>query len=150
MINSCSFSFSCILNVELEGGNVTLCMTKLDKTVFDYINQNNLIGIKAGRNRDRFLDIWMVTVGNRIFARSWGLAEKSWYHTFLNDQNGEIRCGETIIKIKAVVPTDITELNEKISEAYLKKYDRGENSFYARGIIKDEHIARTMEFIPRD
>ena len=47
-------------------------------TAIQYINSHNLIGIKAGKERETFLEIWMVTVENRIFARSWGFAEKSW------------------------------------------------------------------------
>jgi hypothetical protein len=54
-------------------------------TALDYIKTNNLIGIKAGENRSAFLEIWMVTVNDRVFARSWGLAEKSWYNSFLQD-----------------------------------------------------------------
>ncbi|RTZ46692.1 hypothetical protein EJ377_22175 [Chryseobacterium arthrosphaerae] len=48
-----------------------------------YIQSHNLIGIKAGAERPDFLEIWMVIVRNRIFARSWGLAERSWYTAFL-------------------------------------------------------------------
>lgn len=116
-------------------------------TAIQYINSHNLIGIKAGKERETFLEIWMVTVENRIFARSWGFAEKSWYNTFLKDNLGEIKCGETIYKIEARIPEDLSELEEEINQAYLDKYDSGENSFYANGIIKEKHVAKTMEFV---
>ncbi|WP_409415987.1 DUF2255 family protein [Flavobacterium sp. PS2] len=122
-------------------------MKNFDTETIDFIENNNLIGIKAGNERPDFLNIWMVTFDNRIFARSWGFAERSWYNTFLKDADGEIKCGERVIKISAVIPKDIALLNKKINEAYLKKYDSGDNSFYAHGIIKEEHIAKTMEFI---
>ncbi|OUL63073.1 DUF2255 family protein [Flavobacterium sp. AJR] len=122
-------------------------MKNFDTETIDFIENNNLIGIKAGNERLNFLNIWMVTVDNRIFARSWGFAERSWYNTFLKDADGEIKCRERVIKISAVIPKDIALLNKKINEAYLKKYDSGNNSFYAHGIIKEEHIAKTMEFI---
>ena len=35
-----------------------------------YIDHNTLIEIKGGANRQTFLEIWMVTVGQRIFARA--------------------------------------------------------------------------------
>ncbi|SEH48302.1 DUF2255 family protein [Epilithonimonas hominis] len=116
-------------------------------TAIQYINSHNLIGIKAGKERETFLEIWMVTVENRIFARSWGFAEKSWYNTFLKDNLGEIKCGETIYKIEARIPEDLSELEEEINQAYLDKYDSGENSFYAKGIIEEKHVAKTMEFV---
>ena len=119
----------------------------MQNEAINYINSHNLVGIKAGKERETFLEIWMVTVNNRIFARSWGFAERSWYNTFLNDSNGEIKCDNQIFKIKAVIPEDLDSLNEKISQAYLDKYDSGENSFYAKGITEQSHVEKTMEFI---
>ena len=112
-----------------------------------YINSNNLIEIKAGNERETFLEIWMVTFNNRVFARSWGFAERSWYNTFLKDNSGQIKCGEEIFNIKAQIPNDLSELEEQINQAYLNKYDSGRNSVYAQGIVKKEHADKTMEFI---
>lgn len=118
-----------------------------NKNAVQFINSNNLIGLKAGKERETFLEIWMVTVDNRIFARSWGFAEKSWYNTFLKDNRGQLKCGETIFDIEAKIPTDLAEIETRINAAYLEKYDSGDNSFYAQGIIKKEHAEKTMEFI---
>jgi hypothetical protein len=123
-------------------------MPPINQDLINYINTLNLIGIKAGKDRDTFLNIWMVTYNNRIFARSWGLAERSWYNTFKQDEIGELKCGDKVYKIKAMVPPDLESINEKISEAYLTKYDSGANSYYAQGITKPEHASKTMEFIP--
>ncbi|ALD21337.1 DUF2255 family protein [Hymenobacter sp. DG25A] len=112
-----------------------------------YISQHNLIGIRAGQDRPTFLSIWMVVVDDRIFARSWGLAEKSWFNTFMENPAGAIRCGEVVIPVRAVVPSDLARLNERISQAYLAKYDAGANSPYAQGIIQPQHVARTLEFV---
>ena len=38
-------------------------------------------------------------------------------------------------------------LPDYVHRAYLDKYDSGENSFYANGIIKEKHVAKTMEFV---
>ncbi|KMQ61570.1 hypothetical protein ACM46_16335 [Chryseobacterium angstadtii] len=112
-----------------------------------YINSHNLIEIKAGKHRTTFLEIWMVTVHDRIFARSWGLAERSWYNTFLEDSDGQIKCGEKIVNIKAVVPDDAVELASEINTAYLTKYNTGENIKYSKGIIQQKHVEKTMELI---
>lgn len=111
-----------------------------------YITNNNLIGIKAGLDRPDFLNIWMVVVENRIFARSWGFAEKSWYNTFLQNQFGEIKCGDKIFSIAANIPNDNLEMAEKINSAYLVKYNTGKNIEYANGITQEKHINKTMEF----
>lgn len=112
-----------------------------------FINSNNLIGLKAGKARASFLEIWMVTIDNRIFARSWGFAEKSWYATFLNDKLGQIKCGDNIFQIEAKIPTDLEDIKDKMNNQYLEKYDHGDNSIYAHGIIQEAHIAKTMEFV---
>ena len=119
-----------------------------NESALKYIQTNNLIGIKAGTDRETFLEIWMVTVGDRIFARSWGFAERSWFNTFLQNPNGEIKCGDKIFKIKAEIPVTEDGLTVKINAAYLSKYTSTEhNKKYALGIIEEAHMERTMEFI---
>ncbi|WP_400191009.1 DUF2255 family protein [Hymenobacter sp. B81] len=115
----------------------------------DYIRHHNLIGLRAGRHRASFLDIWMVVVDDRIFVRSWGLAERGWYHAFLADSQGAIRCGEAMLPVRAQVPADLVDLSPRISQAYLAKYDAGANSYYAQGITRPEHVARTLELLPQ-
>jgi len=116
------------------------------KEVLEFVKTNNLIGIKAGKNRETFIQIWMVVVDNRIFARSWGLSEKSWYNIFLAEHLGQINCDNIICNIKALVPVDIDTLADRINQAYLNKYNYGRNTKYAQGIIQQKHIDKTMEF----
>ncbi|TZF98476.1 DUF2255 family protein (plasmid) [Chryseobacterium panacisoli] len=115
-----------------------------------YIKTNTIIGIKAGFQRSDFLEIWMIVVQDRIFARSWGLAEKSWYNTFLENPEGEIQCGKIIYPIKAAIPEDLNDITEEINQAYLAKYNTGHNIPYSRGIIQEKHVAKTMEFVILD
>lgn len=114
------------------------------QTAVEYVIENEIIGIKAGLQRETFLDIWMVVVNNRIFARSWGFAEKSWYNSFLQDSLGQIQCGDTIFTINAVIPVDIDDLTPHINNAYLTKYSSKQ---YAKPITGQKHIEKTMEFI---
>lgn len=118
--------------------------------VLQYINTHSIIEIKAGEERTTFLEIWMVIVNDRVFARSWGLVERSWYHTFLKDPKGQIRCGEKIVNIKALIPEDIKELTVEINKAYLTKYNTARNLKYSKGIIQKKHVEKTMEFIISD
>jgi hypothetical protein len=112
-----------------------------------YIQHHSLTGIKAGQERPHFLDIWMVVVEGRIFARSWGLSANSWYHTFLKHPQGAIRCGEQEFAIEARVPSDLEQLTPAINQAYLSKYNSEHNRSYAQGIVQAPHTAHTMEFI---
>ncbi|MBK7109361.1 MAG: DUF2255 family protein [Chitinophagales bacterium] len=113
----------------------------------NFIKTNNYTEIKAGKERTTFLEIWMVVVDNRIFARSWGFAERSWYNTFLLDPYGQIKCGETIYNIQAAIPNDMNALTTSINQAYIDKYNFGKNIEYVSGIIQQNHIDKTIEFI---
>lgn len=112
----------------------------------DFIKKNTLIGIKGGRERETFLNIWMVEVGGRYFSRSWNKSERSWFTEFLSSGTGQIKYGDRVINVfgKKLSPGD--QLQEKIDRAYLKKYDQQGNIFYAQGITQPEYSNYTMEF----
>ena len=117
------------------------------ESIINCISLNNHFGIKAATQRETFLEIWMVTVDNRIFARSWGFSEKSWYNTFLKERKGQIKCGEMVLNVEAKIPEDLLFITEQINNAYLQKYNSGKNSFFAQGIIQKEHAEKTLEFV---
>ena len=111
------------------------------------VHEHGLTSVRAGSAERAFLEIWVVAVEGRLFARSWGLSERSWYTAFLDGARGTLRCGGVDLEVCGVVPSDLEAISDAISAEYLRKYDRGENSEYARGIIRPEHVARTMEFV---
>eukprot|EP01133_Synstelium_polycarpum_P017582 gene17582-20978_t len=124
-------------------------MKNFENPVLEYIHKHNLAGIRAGKDRTTFLNIWMVTLQNRIFARSWGLAEKSWYHSLKEGEQGAIQYGTNVVLVKGIIPHDLDAITPLINAAYLLKYDTGgDNSYYAHGITEPQHIKHTMEFIP--
>lgn len=116
--------------------------------ILAYIRENNLIGIRGGSTPRGFLNIWMVVVDGRIFARSWGLQTRSWYTAFLAEGVGAIQCGEQQIAVLGKIPQDLDALGEKINLAYLQKYTSEHNRPYAQGICTPEHMATTLEIVP--
>lgn len=116
--------------------------------IISYINSNNLVGIRGGSKPRDFLNIWMVVVAGRIFARSWSMSERSWYTAFLAEETGAIKCGETEVAVRGIIPADIETLGPMINQAYLQKYTSEHNRPYARGIVQPEHMAKTLELIP--
>ena len=117
-----------------------------NKPIIEAMQNTSLIEVKAGKERTRFTEIWIVNVGERLFARSWNLSEESWYTAFETEGKGELKIGEQIFKVKGFKPSDILSMHPRINNAYLLRYDEGENSFYARGIIQPKYYERTMEF----
>ena len=112
------------------------------------VNRSSLVRVRAGDDRPEPLEIWVVSVGNRLFARSWGLSERSWYTTFLTGTAGSLECGGLRVRVVGRRPPDLEVITPLIDAEYLRKYDRGENSGYAHGILRPDHVERTLEFMP--
>ena len=113
----------------------------------DYIQNNTLVGIKGGRERDSFLNIWMVEVDQRFFARSWNKSERSWFTEFLTSGIGQLKYGEKILDVRGrQLSADDSLQEKKYNLAYLKKYDQQENMFYVKGITQPEYSNYTIEF----
>jgi hypothetical protein len=124
-------------------------MKKFSKAFLECINETQITGVRAGKDREKFTGIWMVVVKGRIFGRSYYGAERSWYTAFLKGDNGEIKCGDEIIPVKGLKPADISTINKAINKAYEKKYlVKAHNKIWVDGLAAPERVARTMEFIP--
>lgn len=112
------------------------------------VNRSSLVRVRAGDARPESLEIWVVSVGSRLFARSWGLSERSWYTTFLAGAQGSLECSGQRVRVVGRRPPDLELVTPLIDAEYLRKYDRGENSSYAHGILQLDHVQRTLEFLP--
>ncbi|PKV66357.1 DUF2255 family protein [Pontibacter ramchanderi] len=113
---------------------------------YRHLEENTLTGIKAGKARSTFLNIWMVNVEGRIFARSWGKSERSWFTTLLEEKEGQIKFGERVVNVIGI-PCKDPSLNRQIDQAYRKRYTTPENLPYAIGITQPEYTDYTMEFL---
>jgi hypothetical protein len=123
-------------------------MKNFDEATLQYIRTNSLAGVRGGVRPRDFLDIWMVIVDDRIFARSWNLSERSWFTAFLQEGAGAIRCGDRVVEVQGRQIAGDDPLQARISAAYLEKYTSEHSRPYAEGIIRPPHLEATMEFIP--
>ncbi|MBJ6118072.1 DUF2255 family protein [Pontibacter sp. BT310] len=112
---------------------------------YQHLDNHTLTGIKAGKDRTTFLNIWMVNVDGRIFARSWGKSNRSWFTTLLDEKTGQIKYGDKVLNIRAK-PCKDALMNTKIDHAYRTRYTTPENLSYAIGITQPEYADYTMEF----
>ena len=111
----------------------------------DYINSHTLIEIKGGISRETFLEIWMVSVGQRVFARSWGMKHKSWFTEFVENHVEQIKLGDDIFNVKGQQLLD-PEMNRAVDQAYHRKYIQKENIPYVEEIIAPTYKDFTMDF----
>ena len=123
-------------------------MKKFTASFLECVRKRSIISLRAGNDHPKFTGIWMVVVNDRIFGRSYYMKERSWYHTFLQEKSGEIKCGDLIVKVKGVKPEDAPEITGAINAAYEEKYSaKPNNRVWIDGLKHHDRVAHTLEFI---
>jgi hypothetical protein len=119
------------------------------RSIVAAIDASKILGVRAGLNSDhRYVGIWPVVVGGRVFGRSWTLKPGGWYRTFLEDPRGTLRVGDREIRIRAV-PARSERIRDAVEEAYAAKYPTPGSRKYVRGFRTKRRREATMEFVPR-
>ena len=112
------------------------------------IDASKILGVRAGyRSGHRFIGVWPVVIGGRVFARSWSLNPGGWYRTFLDDPRGALQVGSRKIQIRAL-PVRSERIRDAIERAYAEKYPTPGSRSYVRGFRTKRRREATMEFVP--
>ena len=117
-------------------------------TVLKAVRDSKYFGIRAGDGPHRFIGIWMVEVGGRLFVRSWTMKPQGWYRTFLEDPRGAIQVGDRTLKVTARRVRS-ERLKDAVSKAYFAKYDTPSSLVYCRGFARGRRRETTTELVPR-
>jgi hypothetical protein len=115
--------------------------------ILDEIEASRYLWIRAG-TRHRFIGIWLVVVGGRVFVRSWTLKPEGWQRTFQKDPYGAIRLTGRAVRIRAV-RTRSERLLREVDRAYRNKYTTPGSIKYVRGLSRGRRRASTTELVPR-
>ena len=119
------------------------------RTVIAAIDASKILGVRAGASSThRFIGIWPVVIGGRVFGRSWSLKPGGWYETFLADPRGTIQVGGRNIRIRAV-PARSERIRDAVERAYAEKYPTPGSRTFVRGFRAKRRRDATMEFVPR-
>lgn len=122
---------------------------RFPRPVLEAIHESKILGVRAGaRSSHRFIGIWAVVVGGRVFARSWTRKPDGWNRTFFTDPLGVIQVGERQLRIRAV-PVRGERLRDEVERAYAEKYPTPGSLKYVRGFRSPRRRDTTLEFLPR-
>ena len=122
---------------------------RLSTTVVAVIDASKILGVRAGtRSTHRFIGIWPVVIGGRVYGRSWSLKPDGWYRTFLEDPRGTIQVGSRQIAIRALAVRS-ERMRDAVERAYAVKYPTPGARAYVRGFRTRRRREATMEFVPR-
>jgi len=117
-----------------------------DDTIAD-VGHDLVIGVRAGSGAHRFTPVWAVPVGRRVFIRSYGLANRSWYRTFLHEPFGVVEIGGREYAVRAV-RTRSERLLAAVDEAYRSKYHTAASAPYVRDMTSGPSRLATIELVP--
>jgi hypothetical protein len=122
---------------------------RFSRPIVAAIDESKILGIRAGGRSDhRFIGIWAVVVGGRVYVRSWTQKPDGWYRTFLEDPLGAIQVGERQLRIRAVRARG-ERIRDAVERAYAKKYPTPGSVKFVRGFRSLRRRDTTMELLPR-
>ena len=121
----------------------------LPRQVVAAIDATTYLGVRAGRRSDhRFIAIWPVVIGGRVFGRSWTIKPDGWFRSFLDDPLGAIQVGTRVIRVRARHVRSARIL-DAIERGYAEKYPTPGSRKYVRGFRTARRRAATVEFVRR-
>ena len=124
-------------------------MRRLSRPIVAAIDAAKILGVRAGASTaHRFIGVWPVVIGDRVFARSWSLEPGGWYRTFLDDPRGALQVGKRTVRIRAL-PVKSERIRDAVEAAYAAKYPTPGSRAYVRGFRTKRRREATMEFVPR-
>ena len=124
-------------------------MATLSRPVVESIRQGKIFGIRAGLAPHRFLGLWAVTVGERVFVRTWNDKPTGWFRAFAKDRRGvlQIPSGREVpIRVRVARGE---RLLSAIDAAYREKYNTPGSRKYVRGFATPKRRIKTFEVVRR-
>jgi len=115
--------------------------------VVDAVRKDLVIGVRAGSGDHRFTPVWGVTVDGRVFIRSWGRAERSWFNAFRREPFGVAQIAGREYAVRAV-RTRSESVRDAVDEAYRLKYHTPASAVFVRDLSSAESRDTTVELVP--
>lgn len=89
--------------------------------------------------------IWVVSVGDELFVRSYTGRRGAWYRATQINQKGSIRAGGVEKEVTFIAERD-SDLNDQIDSAYRRKYGRYPQ--YVPPMLTTEVRSTTIKLVP--
>lgn len=122
--------------------------TRFSKPLVTLLDESRILGIRAGMEDHRFLGVWVVVTGGRVFVRPWNDKPNGWYRAFLAEPRGLIQVGDREVRVRAARRT-AERLLDQVDAAYAAKYHTPASRTWVRGFHQPRRRATTLELLPR-
>ena len=122
---------------------------RLSRPVVTAVRDGKFFGIRAGVRPHRFLGLWAVVVGDRVFVRTWNDKPTGWFRAFDDDRRGvfQLPSGREIRIRTRLARGD--RLLDAVDAAYEEKYNTPGSRKWVRGFATKTRRVKTLELLPR-
>ena len=116
--------------------------------VLEAIRTGKYLWIRAGQEH-RFIAIWAVVAGNRVFIRSWNVKPGGWHAAFAKEKRGAIKLAKDGPEIAVVATRTRSErVKADVDRAFAGKYVTPSSLEYVKGFRLARRRDTTTELAP--
>lgn len=117
---------------------------RFDQTTLGGLRDADEVVIRTSVSPDRPVIIWIVVVGDDVFARSFRGVGAKWYTAAIGDGRATLELDDRRWPVGVTPVADPAVIGE-VSEAYLEKYA---TSPYAKEMVRREILPTTLRLDP--
>jgi hypothetical protein len=117
---------------------------RLDPATLGVLRDADEVAIRTSASPDRPVIIWIVVVGDEVFARSFRGAGAKWYTASIGDGRAALELNDRRWPV-GVTPVMDPAVIAQVSQAYLEKYAA---SPYAKEMVRGEILPTTLRLDP--
>ena len=121
---------------------------RFSKPVLDALRDAKIVGVRAGTTH-RFTGVWVLVIGDRVFARSWTDKPTGWRRAFDDEPNGSMQLlSGREVRVRAR-PVKTARQLDAMDTAYAEKYPTPASKKWVRGFAQKKRRATSVELVPR-
>ena len=120
---------------------------KFASDIVEALRNAKILGVRAGTEH-RYTGVWVVVVGERVFARSWSDKPTGWFRAFKKETTGTIQVGKIEIPVQGKQVRS-ARIRDSVTEAFAEKYNTKGSLQWVEGFREPERAINTVEFLPR-
>lgn len=110
------------------------------------LRRAKILGVRSG-SEHRYTGVWVVTVKDRVFVRSWNDKPTGWYRAFRAEPTGAIQVEGRELAVRTI-HTRSAQLRDAVSQAYAEKYNTKASQKWVTGFAEAERAVNTLELVP--
>jgi hypothetical protein len=119
-----------------------------NEEVLAAIRTGKYLWIRAGREH-RFIAIWAVVIGRRVYIRSWNVKPHGWHRAFADQKRGAIRLSKDSVEVSVRARHIRSDrIKSAVDHAYAEKYTTPSSLKYVRGFRTARRRNTTIELVP--